>query len=178
MTPKRVVFMKVGHHAEESWSEVVARKAQEYRDAGAIFWGYGGTLCHPLRQVQALVAGADDDIFVAMQATKSHTNPALPDSTGYSTDGMLWHPLPVGVHVRGSRYALVLDRVQEVEEVLDSAHYAVAIGPSAGRSAAGYIRNRVDKGCFVLRPDAGAASRPWAINFVARLRAPYAVLVR
>ena len=44
--------MKVGLHAQESIEDIVKRKQREFEDTGSIFWGYGGSTCHPLTMVQ------------------------------------------------------------------------------------------------------------------------------
>ncbi len=47
-----IVIMKIGTYAGEPLKDIVARKQEEERSAGCFYWGYGGTLCQPLTQVQ------------------------------------------------------------------------------------------------------------------------------
>jgi len=42
----------------------------------------------------------------------SKANPDIELAKEYSDDGATWHPLPDGISVIGSRYALVLDAIQ------------------------------------------------------------------
>ena len=49
---KNIIVMKYGVHASEDVESIVVRKMQEVQVAKKMFWGYGGVLCHPLKQVQ------------------------------------------------------------------------------------------------------------------------------
>ena len=50
------IFMKVGVHAQETLTDIIARKQRELKDAGVSFWGYGGNTCHPTTKVQPFVS--------------------------------------------------------------------------------------------------------------------------
>jgi hypothetical protein len=97
----------------------------------------------------------------------------------YSNDGVVWRPVPKGIEVRGSRYAMVLESLEEADFRLDLGSLRVACGTSKGRLGTDYLRGRVDKGCFEV---AGAVSKEFQrhvqIGLVAKLAAPYAVLLR
>lgn len=177
--PEHLIFMKIGHHANETRGEILARKAREFESSRCIFWGYAGVHCHPIKQVQVLVARVKSPVEVLMQIVGTYVNPAIAPSTRYSVDGHQWQDLPAGVHVLGSQYALVLGRLEEVEYDVDPACYEVAEGPSKGRIGCDYIRRQVSKGCFdrtAVRAE--RTCTPWRISFKALLQAPYAVLVR
>jgi hypothetical protein len=47
-----LLFMKIGGHGDETLHQILERKRKEYNDTGISFWGYGGTACHPLKQVR------------------------------------------------------------------------------------------------------------------------------
>ena len=46
------VFMKVGQHAGEDFESIIKRKTEEIKNTGMSFWGYGGPMCHPTKQIQ------------------------------------------------------------------------------------------------------------------------------
>jgi hypothetical protein len=175
------VFMKVGRHAGETLEEILERKQRELDAAGRIFWGYGGGTMHPLQKVQPFVRSRlehGEQIKLLMQTIDSRHPDTAAFATEFSADGVNWEPIPEGVQVRGSRYALVLGEIKSGEGELDLSAYRVGAGPSTGRNAAGYIRGRVDKGC--LDPGSPDPEHPHIVpvHFEAGLIAPYAVLLR
>jgi hypothetical protein len=178
------IFMKVGNHAGESFEAILTRKNREREQAGRIFWGYGGTVCHPLMQVQPfarLYAKRNDRIYLFMEPMDSKANPAIEPAKEYSDDGVTWYPLPNGISVLGSRYALVLDKIQPREVGIGIEQYVVGIGPSRGKNAAEYLQGRVDKGCFTRTSGACSPSAQQlkrGVKFSAQLLEPYAVLLR
>ncbi len=191
--PDAFIFMKVGDHAGESWEEILERKQREREQAGRIFWGYGGSTCHPLRQVQPFVrlhVGKTGRIQLLMEPVHSRAKPEVVPATQYSKDGVYWEPLPEGIEVIGSRYAFVLDEIRPGELDIPLEDFEVGIGMSRGRAADRYIGNRVDKGCFVRRESgivvpSGSAEEGSAegtqkrvAKFAAELVDPYAVLLR
>lgn len=182
--PDGFVFMKVGSHAGETWDQILERKNAEYKKTGQIFWGYGGPTLHPVNQVQPFArtriqAGAS--VYVLMQFIDSHADPEIAPATEYSADAVTWKPIPDGILVTGSRYALVLDEIRpgDLEIVLDE--YQVALGNSRGKSAADYLQGHIDKACLVrgaeLKPKV-EAPKIRKVSFVARLLEPYAVLLK
>jgi hypothetical protein len=178
MEPGHVVAMKGGPHAESGWDEIVAWKIADLRAAGVTFWGYNGTLCHPVRQVQPFAAAAGGEVAVAMVPTGS--DPGIPAwwAREWSVDGVGWSPLPDGVRVSGSKHALVLDRLEPCDDMIDLAAYRVAVGPMTGRPANDYLRHRVDKGCFSRSMDTGTAARLMRVVLRGRLARPWAVFLR
>ena len=134
--PEAFIFMKVGNHAGESFEAILVRKNREREQAGRIFWGYGGTVCHPLMQVQPfarLYTKSHGRIYLFMEPMDSKANPAIDPAKEYSDDGVTWHPLPDGISVLGSRYALVLDEIQPREIDVGIEQYVVGIGTVAAR---------------------------------------------
>jgi hypothetical protein len=178
------VFMKVGRHAGEDLQEILDRKKQELERAGRIFWGYGGGTMHPIEKVQPFVRSRIEQGGGQIKLLMTSIVSRHPDTDAvakeFSRDGLHWEPIPEGVEVRGSRYALVIGEIERGDLDVDFDAYQVGAGPSAGKPAAGYIRGRVDKGCL----DPGAALRsgegghPIHIDFAAKLVDPYAVLLR
>jgi hypothetical protein len=174
-----ILYMKVGFHVDETLVHILARKAREEREAGVLFWGYGGTLCHPTRQVQPFARGQGDlPISIVLSVTPSRFTAVQRRASEYSTDGDLWRPLPVGVSVTGSAFALVCRSLRPASFALDLARYEVAVGPSAGRSLAAHVRHRVDKACATRVRDCADPPRPVEIRLTAELVPPFAVLLR
>ena len=78
--PESFIFMKVGNHAGENFDAILARKNREREQAGCIFWGYGGTVCHPLMQVQPfarLYTKQQGCIYLFMEPMESKANPDI-----------------------------------------------------------------------------------------------------
>lgn len=180
-----VIFMKVGLHAQESIEDIIARKQREYDQAGVIFWGYGGATCHPRSMVQPFVraqeSGGNQVLLIMNKMDSKHEAP--PElAEEYSNDGVDWQPVPKGVQVKGSRFALVLDKLNFDEFNINLEDFEVGVGPSRGRRAGDYIVGRADKGCLVYAPlDVPVAPEQRiikTIGLVARIKDPYAVFLR
>ena len=185
--PDRFLFMKVGNHAGETWEQILQRKRREFEAAGRIFWGYGGTTCHPVGMVQPFARLSLQEaggIALVMEAIDSRADPDIVPATEYSTDGIAWEPMPAGVQVTGSRYALVLDEIKDADLLVNLNEYEVALGPSAGKAAEAYLQGHIDKGCFVKSKEARrpAEGKPRRLTrratFTAGLQQPFGVLLR
>ena len=176
------IYMKVGTHAQEPLEQIIARKAREIDQAGYALWGYGGSTCHPMTMVQPFARQyalrSDRPIILAMQRMNSNHFAEPLRATEFSVDGKLWEEIPPAVDVRGSRYALVLQSLTEVDEHISLGSTKVAVGNSRGRAGDKYIRGRVDKACleFVAPEDPDEEGIP--ITLAAELREPFAVFVR
>ena len=176
--------MKVGDHAGESFEEILERKNKEYERCGRIFWGYGGASCHPLTQVQPFVharAAAGGQLHLLMEPIESNADPDLMPAEEYSEDGVTWEPIPDGIEVTGSRYALVLGEIRPGELELSLNEFEIGVGPSRGRSAQDYLKGRIDKACLVRspKPDIDKLEVPTReVKYVAELIDPHAVLLR
>ena len=180
-----LIFMKVGLHAQETIEDIIKRKQREYEEAGSIFWGYGGSTCHPLTMVQPFakqVEAAGEEVLIVMQRMNSKHAAPPEVAKEYSDDGVNWQPIPKGIEVRGSRYALVLDELREVESTIDLGELQVGVGPSRGKRGDKYLVNQSDKGCFMHTerdiPVAPEERIIKPISLVARVKSPFAVFVR
>jgi len=180
-----LIFMKVGLHAQESIEDIIARKQREYDQAGSIFWGYGGSTCHPLTMVQPFAKQVEEkgeEVLIIMQ--KMNSKHAAPPEVAreYSDDGVNWQPVPRGIEVRGSRFALVLDELRLEEFEVDLGELTVGVGPSRGRRADRYLINQADKGCFLFAerevPIAPEERVIKSVSLVAKVKSPFAVFVR
>ena len=182
--PQAFIFMKVGHHSGESLESIMERKQREITEAGRTFWGYGGSVLHPINQVQPFAkkwVHQEGTIRMLMTPTLSKTDPHIRPAIEFSCDRRKWEPIPSEICVTGSRYAIVLDEIKPVQLELDLGHFEVGIGPSRGRNAAQYVKGHQDKGCFVTAHstagDSDDSRRSVQIGWEARLAAPYAVFV-
>src|SRR3984893_6220083 len=102
----QILYMKVGTHAQEELADILARKRREIEDEGFAMWGYGGNTCHPTSMVQPFVEAASGPVRLVMQPmlSKHFAEPIRAEE--YSPDGTRWLPVPSGINVLGSRYAL------------------------------------------------------------------------
>jgi hypothetical protein len=176
--------MKVGTHAQESLDRIIARKRKEIEDAGFAFWGYGGNTCHPQTMVQPFVKDYErrgGTIYLCMEEMDSNHLASQIAADDYSADGVVWTPIPRGITVLGSRYALAIKDLRPSEFELPLNNTRVAIGNSRGTIGAKYIAGRVDKACLEVTelparaPENATAKK---IGLVARIVDPYAVYLR
>lgn len=173
-----VLYMKVGTHAQEDFPHILARKRKEIEEAGYSMWGYGGNTCHPITTVQPFAKSADRPIVLHMQLMQSRHYAEPLRAEEYSADGIRWNQIPSAISVVGSRYALCIDELTEVDETIDLGQMRVAVGNSKGRSGSQYVRGRVDKGCFEVADTVFGEPNRIKIGVTANLIPPYAVLLR
>ena len=175
--PRRAVFMKAGVHDGEAWESIVRRKLNEERDYGVAYWGYRGTVCHPLTQVQPFAGEADDEqVAVFMIPTQSAFSAPWVAAVEESNDRVTWSPIRAGIKTTGD-YALLLRSLEVPRDCVDLGLYKVAVGKHAGTPLPEYFRGRVDKACGRLAPSPGRADvRPVALR--AELVSPFAVFIR
>ena len=177
------IFMKVGAHAGENFDSILKRKMEEVKKVGFSFWGYGGKACHPLNQVQPFAKKTiqrKGSIYLFMEHINSNADPDIVPATEFSEDGIHWKPIPDGILVTGSRYALVLDEIKPGELEIPISAYEVGIGRSMGKSADNYLKGRIDKACLEFNPErlVGAEVKSKKISYTSKLLDPYAVFVR
>ncbi len=187
--PEAFIFMKVVREYDgKTLDKIVERKQRELNDVGMTYWGYGGTILDPTKQVQPFVGRwfrEQEPIYLLMHRTKgkfkSEASPAK--ATRYSVakkDEKSWEDIPPGIHLQRTKCALVLDEIIELtpHQELNLRDYEVGIGPSCGNNAAEYLKAPNSKGCFVkaesryLGPAVEAC-----ITYLARLKFPYAVFL-
>lgn len=177
------VYMKVGVHAKEELKDIIARKREEIKNAGVAFWGYGGNTCHPLNAVQPFIrdeTARGVTVRLLMQEIESHHYAEQVRAESYSEDGAIWTPVPKPINVWGSRYALVIDSLDEIDLSVPLEDTRVGVGRFQGSSGSDYVRGRVDKACLVYAPS-GASNRDAKhipLKLAAKLVAPYAVMLK
>lgn len=176
-----LLFMKVGTHASEPLEEIIARKRREIDEVGFGMWGYGGNTCHPTSMVQPFAIehnSAGRKIYLVMKPMHSNHFAEQLRAREFSRDGVAWEPVPEGINVLGSRYALCVRSLEVVEEQLSLGDTRVAVGNSRGRSGAAYVKGRVDKACLIFSEASGDGTTPVDIRLRAEIIDPYAVFVR
>lgn len=181
-----ILFMKVGTHAKETLADIIERKTKEIHDAGYAMWGYGGNTCHPRTMVQPFAAAFANNcapIYLCMQEMESHHFAEPLRANEFSTDGSDWKPIPRGINVLGSRFALVVEELHREAMTLPMERARVAIGLSKGRAASRYIQGQVDKACLEIldskvEPSDDSTQNEIPISLVAKLKEPYAVFLR
>ncbi|HEY1751003.1 MAG TPA: hypothetical protein VGG29_07050 [Caulobacteraceae bacterium] len=180
-----LLFMKIGSHAQEGLAAIIARKSEEIRQTGFGMWGYGGGTCHPTSMVQPFAesfAERGQTIHLVMEEMSSNHRADPLSAAEFSADGLAWEAIPPTIDVRGSRYALVIERLREARFSLPLDQTRVPLGPSTGRLGSRYLRGRVDKACLEVTeaPEVPNEGEPRIvpINLVADLRAPFAVFLR
>lgn len=175
-----IIFMKVGVHAGEELADIITRKQAEIADAGFAMWGYGGNTCHPRTMVRPFAANhtsSTGPIRLVMQEVKSNHFADQVRAGEYSIDGETWAAVPPTINVLGSRFALCVNSLEQVEAELALGGTEVAVGRNKGRSGSSYLRGQVDKACLEIV--AGGDDRPPVpIDLVAELVEPYAVILR
>jgi hypothetical protein len=180
-----VLYMKVGRHAQESLAEIIARKQKEIDEEGYTLWGYGGNTCHPKSMVQPFAAAAAKSgrpIYLVMQEMESKHDKIPACSAEFSVDKNVWRPIPKGIEVRGSNYALAIRNLREADEELLLHQTKVAVGPSVDRLGHLYIGGHVDKACLEVVGEPAKVDHPEKhhkpIGLLAELIEPYAVFLR
>lgn len=178
-----IFYMKVGTHAGKTIEQIVERKQAEIARYGSTYWGYGGSNCHPLSIVQPFADELRRDGAIRLMMEETHATHFAVDrvATQFSLDGVNWHDIPDGIKVRGSRYALVIDKLTWSQEMLPLQQTEVAVGPSSGRRGDHYVTGLVDKACLkVIEPrvDDPTEGDVRSISLVASVRAPFAVFLR
>ena len=180
-----ILFMKIGTHANEGLDDIIARKTREIDETGYAMWGYGGNTCHPGSMVQPFAesfAERGEPIHLVMEQMESNHFAEPLAAAEYSRDNVNWQEIPATINVLGSRFALVIEDLQQTEMTLPLDQTRVPVGPSMGRLGSKYISGRVDKACLevletpVLLNDQEPKVRK--INLIATLRPPYAVFLR
>lgn len=177
---ENIIVMKAGTHADETLDRILVRKTREASGTGFCLWGYGGSSCHPIRQVQIHAQQAALRVKCLFVRTLSNPRLSTSYSSEYSSDGLRWKPLPADHVVTSSRWAIAISNIEPSKQLIDLAKYVVAVGPSEGKPLRNYLRGRSDKACArrVNEDRASSDSHFVAVDFSADLVAPYGVLLR
>jgi len=170
-----IIFMKYGSHALENVDSIILRKQKEIENVGFCFWGYGGTLLHPLKQV--LPFANDKYVYIFFMKTESEFLGEGTVYKYYSIDNIKYEKVPMGIKVTGSKKALVFNNLRKVDIRVNLCDYEIAIGPSKGKNLSDYMKGRVDKACAVLT-EKSKGEKIVHIDYIAELVEPYAVFLK
>jgi hypothetical protein len=172
------VIMKAGPHAGEALDAIIARKQQETASAGWCLWGYGGSACHPLTQVQPHAKSALPSqvtvVFIQTASTPADNSSAACE---YSADAREWMLVPEGHRVTGSKVGTRPARTRPHAPADRSRRVPGRCSPSAGKNLAAYLRGRCDKACAIPAGTPEPVTNALVIA-TAELAPPYSVFLR
>jgi hypothetical protein len=176
-----VIFMKWGFHVHDE-ATILQQKRDDLARFGWFVWGYNGTLCHPVKQVQPFARQGmreHGSVCLAMSPTSSKPDLGGNRATQFSVTGDArdYKPLPTGMNAFGSKYGIVCNGLSKCNDVLNLDEYEVAIGAKKGRLLSDYIAYQISKGCAVKRQGA-RGSVPVAITLHCNVIEPFAVFLR
>ena len=178
-----IIFMKYGRHADQDVARILKDKKADLERFGYFYWGYGGSACNPGSQVQPFVDGAGAEVRLLMSYTPSTPSPStkpVPQHE-YSCDNINWMAIPDGLHITGSKWAVVCDSLTECDFQLYPHEYEVAVGPNESKRLDQYVKGQSDKACArrrgLVQPDEDQVA-PHRIRIMCSLMKPYAVFVR
>lgn len=173
---ENIIIMKCGTHASEKIEQIYSRKKQEEINIGYFYWGYGGTLCHPLNQVQPFCENKEK-VYLLLTPTISELNNEPNRSEKYSLDKIEWKNIDSAINVLGSKYAIVASKLQKCDFEIDLSDYEIAIGNSKGKKLGDYFKGRIDKACAIKTFKKDNKIQKVKIVMIAELRYPYSVFV-
>lgn len=179
-SPRAILFMIVGPHSGFSLAEIFAMKKKEERRLGHFYWGYAGSLCHPVRVqgfAQEFIKNGGGPPRVIMVETKSrYSSTTVGRIQQYSVDGSRFGKIPSGVTLIGCTVAVTCANLRTCDEQLDLNRYSVADGKRAGAPLGQYVRYQINKACALLRDgEPLAPARFVNVVAVAELVEPYCV---
>ncbi len=177
-----IIFMKYGVHATVEVEEILKQKRENLKEFGYFLWGYGGSACHPSKQIKPFAIGADSEVSLVMSYTPSKNTSKPTPQRESSLDGNDWGVLNEGLHIYGSKWAIVCDSLTECDFKLQPTEYEVAVGPNEGKRLDHYVKGQNDKACArrrrLIPPDEAPIASPCHIKIVCSIAPPYAVFVR
>lgn len=153
MELKNIIFMKYGTHAGATPEAIINSKINEVSLSGTTFWGYGGNVCHPTKQIQPFILASKsrgEKTYLVLSQIESVWAGVASPATFYSYDKAEWIPIPESNTIVGSRFALMCTSFELCDFMLDLAYYQVPIGEMKGRLLSNYICGHITKGCGVL----------------------------
>lgn len=174
---KNIIIMKCGTHASEKIEDIYNRKKQEEANVGYFYWGYGGTLCHPLNQVQPFCENKEK-VYLLLTPTTSELNNTPHRSNYYSIDKKIWNDIYLPINVLGSKYAIVANKLQKCDLEINLNNYEIAIENSQGKNLGDYLKGRVDKACAIKTTKKSNKEQKIKIVMIAELVYPYSIFVR
>lgn len=149
-----IVLMKYGAHAGESSDNIIERKQRELKETGQVFWGYGGTLCHPINQIHPFLNENRENnqktylVLVKTKKEMENGNNKIQDRLNlYSENKVDWYPIPIGINVTGSKYAIICKSFDICSLDIDLSLYRIPFGSSQGCRLSNYLGWRKNRAC-------------------------------
>jgi len=185
------IISVIGPHAGEDENEIFKRKMSDIEVVGRTFWLIKSHKAKP-NMVQAVCKQAQKEdhnvpcIFIQPFSLSGSTPTKISDSAKkFSTDNLMWSVLPSGLSpvtgkIKGSAYALIFNRLQLKQGVLDLWAYADFLDPSKPlkimQGGSTICALKMDTSSF---PDAKKIkSRFRGIVAVGNMQEPYAVWLK
>ena len=150
MELKNIVFMKYGTHAGETASAIIQNKVDESISFGQTFWGYGGTTCHPIKQIQPFIkrnAEIGEYTYLVLSRIDSVWNRQSQRAKFFSYNNIDWQPIPEENCIKGSKYAIICSQFLLCDLEINLSLYQVPFGNAKGRLLSSYICGMNTKGC-------------------------------
>jgi hypothetical protein len=182
--PQFGLVMKVGPHSGMSLSDIAASKYSEQDLYGIHYWGYSGTLCHPLRvlrHVEQAIAEQGSGPSLLLSGTRSKYQSSRGRMGSYSVDGHKYRELQPGVQLQGAQFALVATNLRAFDAKICMDHYLVQGGKNDSLPLSMHMRGRINKACVRLsKPSATipTSQRIIRLAYKADLVHPYVVWLR
>lgn len=159
---KNIVLMKFGTHGNESSKSILSRKHEELLDSGFVFWGYNGVLCHPLNQINPFVAAnqekGEKTFLVLCKTIQEKKSSDCIDSIEmhraqlFSLDKKIWEPIPKGVNVTNSKYAVICSSFEDCDFDIDISQYILPFANPKNCRMSNYLGWRKNKACGLYSP--------------------------
>lgn len=176
--------MKYGVHAGHSVDSIINRKRADFEAHGRIYWGYGGTICHPLKQIQPFTEQAMQDgekVYLALSRTNSALYNPQTQSSLYSVNGSEWYNVPKDMEIFGSRYAIICRELVRCSFEINTSAYLIGVGINRGKNLSQYLKGRVDKACAFYKGSEHndeMQTKTVKIDYIAEIVEPYAVFLK
>jgi hypothetical protein len=184
MELQNIVLMKYGPYYGEDTLAVIDRKRLEFSKHGYFFWGYGGTTCHPITRLRPFAKQATrfgGKVYLALTPTESKFGILTAPRKRFSVDRIRTpeegDPLPEGIFVYRSAFALRCGELFEVKRTIDLSQYVVALDSvQPPRRLQEYLRFRTDKACANYFPSSEGLEKGKLvqIDYIAEVLPPYA----
>jgi len=157
-------------------------KLDEEAALGFVYWGYGGTLCHP-RRVQEFAAGelrrtGEAPTLVMAETRSAYRSRTIGRNRWYSQDRQAFARFPRQVVMVGCSSALVCERLVCQPSWIDLNQYEVAGGLRSGAPLGDFIRYQINKACASRISGSNDRRRITSIVATAKLVYPFAVYLR
>lgn len=170
---EKCIYMSVGPHAGESFSEIMLRKEAEIKKCGWSLWAHGTKMLDKIGKIPKFW-GQSEEIYVLFSPTGNPTTGQVKIAQEYSSDGINYTTIDPQMQVTysssKSSYALVVEEYIEIDEADNIFHK----GDYCEFKTKDYTRGVY----FLEREENPGRKHDYRIPYVAKLRAPYNVKIK